>query len=79
LCANDWGFWRTVTGNLDVVNEYLNSYEQLTLEDRQVVRHRLQEMRTLIDAYPKSAKWKLRSRIGERMKWYKDVEELAGR
>jgi hypothetical protein len=68
-----------VTGNLDVVDEFVDAYKQLTDEDRQVVRGRTQEMRSLIDAYPKSAKWKLRGRIGERVKWYKDVEELAGR
>jgi hypothetical protein len=79
LCADDWGLWRTVTGNLDVVDEFVDAYKQLTDEDRQVVRGRTQEMRSLIDAYPKSAKWKLRGRIGERVKWYKDVEELAGR
>jgi hypothetical protein len=79
LCANDWGLWRTVTGNLQVVGEFLGTYQQLTGEDRQVVGGRLLEMRDRIDAYPKSTKWKLRSRIGDRVKWYKDVEELAGR
>jgi hypothetical protein len=79
LCANEWGLWRTVTGNLKVVDEFLGAYQQLTAEDRQVVRGRLQEVRVQIDASPKSAKWKLRSRIGERVRWYKDVEELAGR
>jgi hypothetical protein len=68
-----------MTGNLKVVDEFLGAYQQLTAEDRQVVRGRLQEVRLQIDASPKSAKWKLRSRIGERVRWYKDVEELAGR
>jgi hypothetical protein len=79
LCAGDWGLWRTVTGNLGVVEEFLDSYQQLTVDDRQVVRSRIEEMRALIESYPKTARWKLRSRVGDRVKWYKDVEELAGR
>jgi hypothetical protein len=79
LTANDWGLWRTLTGNLEVVNEFLGAYQQLTSDDRLVVRGRMKELRERIDATPKSAKWKLRSRIGDRVKWYKDVEELAGR
>lgn len=79
LCASDWGLWRTVIGNLEVVAGFLDSYPQLTAEDRQIVRSRIAELRSLIDSYPKTARWKLRSRIGERVKWYKEVEELAGR
>jgi hypothetical protein len=30
----------------------------------------------MIEAAPKSLKWKARARIGEKMKWYKSVEEL---
>jgi hypothetical protein len=79
LCADDWGLWRTVTGNLKLTDSYLDQYPQLSVEDRQVVRQRVAELLALIDAAPKSSKWKLRSKIGERIKWYKDVEELANR
>ena len=79
LCANDWGFWRTVTGNLKLTDTYLDKYAQLTAEDRQVVRQRIAELLGCIEAAPKSSKWKLRGKIGERVKWYKDVEELADR
>jgi len=77
--GNDWGFWRTVTGNLKLTDEYLDNYAQLTDEDRKIVRQRIAELMKRIDAYPKTSKWKLRSRVGERVKWYKDVEELANR
>lgn len=79
LLANDWGFWRTVTGNLQITLEYLDRYEQLTAEDKQVVRQRIAELQQRIYDYPKTTRWKLRARIGERVKWYKDVEELAHR
>jgi hypothetical protein len=77
LLSNDWGFWRTVTGNLRMVDEVLNDYPGLTDEDRQGVRARLHELQERLDAAPKSFRWKTRAAIGEKMKWYKDVEELS--
>jgi hypothetical protein len=74
--ANDWGYWRTVTGNLKLLEEALLRYDRLTEEDHQVIRARLQELQDRIDNTPKSIRWKARSRIGEKVKWYKDVEEL---
>lgn len=79
LVCNDWGMWRTLTGNLNLVDEYLEKYPSLEQEDRDVVRVRLKELRRRIDEAPKSLKWKARSKIGDRVKWYKDVEELEGR
>jgi hypothetical protein len=29
-----------------------------------------------IDQEPKSLAWRLRSRVGDRVKWYKDVDEV---
>ncbi|MBF8256818.1 MAG: hypothetical protein HW375_1725, partial [Anaerolineales bacterium] len=29
-----------------------------------------------IEAEPKSVGWRLRSRVGDRVKWYKDVDEV---
>jgi hypothetical protein len=74
--ANDWGFWRTVTGNLSLLEEAMLRYTQLTEEDRMVVSTRIHELLGKIDAAPKSLRWKARARIGEKVKWYKDVEEL---
>ncbi len=79
LLANDWGYWRTVTGNLNLVHELTAKYPQLTDEDRRVVRERIDQLNKSIEAAPKTMRWKVRSSIGERVKWYKDVEELEGR
>jgi hypothetical protein len=77
--ADDWGFWRTVTGNLTLLDKELDHYADLTEEDRKIVRQRINELNKYIDDYPKTLRWKLRSNIGERVKWYKDVEELMHR
>lgn len=79
LLANDWGFWRTVTGNLSLTYDYLDNYEQLSADDKKIVRDRIQELQERIEKTPKTTRWKLRARVGERVKWYKDVEELAHR
>jgi hypothetical protein len=76
ILANDWGFWRTVTGNLTLLDEKLEHYEGLSREDRQVVHGRIKQVQNRIEAESKSLRWKARARIGERVKWYKDVEEL---
>ncbi len=76
ILANDWGFWRTVTGNLKLLDEKLDHYDSLSKEDRQVVHDRIKELQDRIEAKPKSLGWKVRAQIGERVKWYKDVEEL---
>ena len=76
ILANDWGFWRTVTANLQLLDEKLAVYRDLSDEDRQVVHERIQELEDRIEAAPKSLRWKARGQIGERVKWYKDVEEL---
>jgi len=76
ILGNDWGYWRTVTGNLKVLVENLNHYDGLSDEDCRIVHKRIVELENRIEAVPKTLKWKARSQIGERMKWYKDVEEL---
>ena len=76
ILGNDWGFWRTVTGNLRILDDRLDHYENLMSEDKQIVRTRIHELQKRIEAAPKSLKWKTRARIGEKMKWYKSVEEL---
>ncbi len=77
ILSNDWGFWRTVTGNLKLLDEKLGQYVSLTDQDRAVVHERIGDLLQRIDTSPKSLRWKARSKIGERMKWYKVVEELS--
>jgi len=79
LTSSNWGLWRTVTGNLALLKEFLPKYSQLAEEDRRVVGERIDQLRERIDTAPKRVQWKVRARIGERVKWYEDVEELTDR
>ncbi len=69
LCSDDWGIYKTFTVNLTNV---LNALPQYGLEekDREVVRMRLQALSERIESAPKSVRWKLRARVGERVQWY---------
>jgi hypothetical protein len=76
LLASDWGLWRTATTNLERVRGALGRYG-LAAEQEEVVRARLDDLRSRVDAKPKSAKWKMRARIGERVQWYEEPEEVG--
>ncbi len=76
LCANDWGLWRTTTMNLDKVRQLAHGYSQLTGEQKAKVDSQVKDALVRIEQEPKSMGWKLRSRVGDRVKWYKDVDEV---
>jgi hypothetical protein len=76
LLATDWGLWRTSTLNIERVRGGLARYE-LAPEQEAVVRTRLDDLRSRIDEEPKSTKWRLRARVGERVKWYEEPEEVG--
>lgn len=81
--SNDWGWWRTVTGNLTVLQEYLDTEftdADLDVGPRPVrfeIRHQVASLRDAIEAAPKSTRWKLRARVGERQRWYVEPEEVG--
>ncbi|MBM3125816.1 MAG: hypothetical protein FJZ87_12220 [Chloroflexi bacterium] len=76
LCANDWGLWRTTTMNLDKVKQLAHGYAQLSQDQKSVVETKVNESTERINAEPKSLAWRLRDRVGDRVKWYKDVDEV---
>ncbi len=77
VCAKDWGWWRTLTMNLDKVRQMAESYEQLSPDEKGRVADQVGAALARIEAEPKSLPWKLRARVGDRRKWYRDVGELA--
>jgi hypothetical protein len=78
ICAKDWGWWRTLTMNLDKVRQMAAHYEELTDDETARVADQVQVALDRIEAAPKSMTWKLRAKIGDRKKWYRDVGELVG-
>jgi len=75
VCSDDWGLWKTATTNLDKVKSFIQSYEILNGEDRNDISSKIETLQKTIHGNPKSFRWKLRARIGERQQWHRDVEE----
>jgi hypothetical protein len=76
LLAGDWGLWRTCKLNLDRSLSNLDK-SALDAEERALVAERIERLRDRIDAEPKSMKWRMRDRIGDRVRWYAEPEEEA--
>lgn len=67
LCADDWGIYRTVTGTLDRLSAFVPG---VLGGDGEVVSKRITRLKDMIEAAPKSFRWKMRARVGERAVWY---------
>jgi len=76
LCSTDWGLWRTMTMNLDKVKQLAQTYPQLSEQQKLDVAKQVDSALKRIETEPKSMSWRLRSRVGDRVKWYKDVDEV---
>lgn len=72
LCSHDWGLYRTTSDNL----ARLADFDAPADVDRDVLRSRVHALQQRIDDAPKSAKWRLRAKVGTRYPWYEEVEEL---
>jgi hypothetical protein len=82
LTANDWGWWRTVSGNLDRLRAFVTGELQPgELETGSPLPYdalaQIDALAAAIDAAPKSTKWKLRARVGDRVAWYDEPEEVG--
>lgn len=79
LVGDDWGWWRTVTANLKTIHDRARG------EDSDLVPSArrfdpVAQAESLLDFCadcPKSLKWKLRGKIGERMRWFDLPEEIG--
>ncbi|MGD8627509.1 MAG: hypothetical protein PVH52_00375 [bacterium] len=74
LCSGDWGWWRTATMNIAKAGAFAGDF--LTDQAARTVRDRLDALALMIEQRPRSLRWKLRSILGERVKWYREVEEV---
>jgi hypothetical protein len=73
----DWGWWKTVTDNLDKLPGLVGTHPDLVppdaSEDAVGAARRLRER---AERSRKTTQWKLRSRVGTRVRWYELPEEV---
>jgi len=74
LCAEDWGLWRTCKGTIERCSADIDRYD-LEPAVRGRISKRLQRLWEYVEATPKTGKWRRRSRLGERKRWYQEPEE----
>jgi hypothetical protein len=77
LCSQDWGLYKTTSINLGRV-EALMRQEDLSLSEAEqdLVLSRVRDIRRTFEEMPKPIAWQLRDRVGTRVKWYIEVEEV---
>lgn len=75
LCTQDWGLYKTTSINLEKVQEAVNK-TTLANEEKDLISKRIQEILKTFEEMPKPLAWTLRDRVGTRVKWYIEVEEV---
>jgi hypothetical protein len=76
LCAQDWGLWRTTTMNLEKVKILSQKYKKLGADQKNRVSSQIDTALMDIEDEPKTIAWKIRSKVGDRVKWYKEVDDV---
>ena len=78
LCGADWGLYKTTSINLKRVEEIVGG-EHVQLEDseRRLIRERIGDIQQTFASMPKSLAWQMRDKVGTRVRWYEEVEEVA--
>jgi hypothetical protein len=75
LCADDWGLWKTVNLSVQKVQDFCAT-DKPEVSHKQTILERLEVLRQALHDTPKSFKWQVRSKIGERLQWYELPEEV---
>jgi hypothetical protein len=75
LLSKDWGLWRTATENLRRTRAAIAG-DVAEAEVRQALESRLDQLESVIESRPRSLGWKARARIGDRVRWYQEPEEV---
>lgn len=76
LGGADWGLYKTVSLNLARLKEFIAQEPAFSAAEREVILGRVGEIIRAFESMPKSPAWRLRDRVGARVKWYIEVEEV---
>jgi hypothetical protein len=77
VLAGDWGWWRTVTGNLAKLPDVLTEQPALAPPYPKFdLLTQAKQLHEIAETVPKSLKWKTRAKVGDRIRWYELPEEV---
>jgi hypothetical protein len=74
-CAGDWGLFHTVSRNLERLRDGIEG-AGLGPDGRQRIRTGVDSLERALASEPKPLRWRLRARIGERLPWHQEPEEV---
>lgn len=74
--ASDWGFWYDALSNLERLRSMVQEGWPVGKRDEELL-HRLQALQEALEQEPKAFRWKMRSLLGTRVRWFRVVEELT--
>jgi len=78
LVGEDWGWWRTVTQNLERIRSVAAAEPRPAIAGGELDPiAQIEALERAAEDAPKSRRWRLRSRVGERVRWYELPEEEA--
>jgi hypothetical protein len=77
LCAKDWGLYTTISLSIQKLADLIGQGD-FELDETQVetIQARLARIKEAMDNAPKTAAWRLRAKVGTRVRWYSEVEEV---
>jgi hypothetical protein len=76
VTADDWGFEHTIRGTLMRVRDAAVAYD-LDGSTTARIQSRIDRLVELLDRAPKTLRWRMRARLGERVRWYELPEEVG--
>jgi hypothetical protein len=77
LCAKEWGLYTTVSMTIQKLHTFLDEGDiNLDEAEAQVIKRRLVKLQKTLDEAPKTLAWKMRAKVGTRVRWYEEVEEV---
>jgi hypothetical protein len=77
IVSDDWGWWRTATMNLAKVQDLIraDSGRLVPAGARYDPAEQAGALAAAAHEVPKSRRWRLRSRLGDRVRWYQESQE----
>ena len=77
MCLKDWGLYKTLTINLGRLDHVVTEENPgLTPAETDIVLERIDAIRFALDRAAKPLLWRFRNRLGTRLRWYTEVEEV---
>jgi hypothetical protein len=77
LCSRNWGLHRTILESLDKIKRFI-CQDAPSTPGAEHLTQKIETIRSLLMTKKKGLRWTARSLIGERIKWYKEVEAGQG-